>query len=99
MITKFRLVLVVALCISALKCTATQEPAKTIEIHAHRLAFSPSELTVKKGDTVRLKLISDDVPHSLLVKALGINEVVSQVRPAQSTITPQQDGDFQGQCG
>jgi cytochrome c oxidase subunit 2 len=99
MITKLKLVFVVALCISALKCTATQEPNKTIEIHAHRFAFSPSEITVKKGETVRLKLISDDVPHSLLIKDLGINQVMTKGKPAQVTFTPQQAGDFQGQCG
>ena len=99
MITKLKLVLVVALCIAALKCTANQEPGRIIEIHAHRFAFSPSEITVKKGETVRLKLISDDVPHSLLIKDLGINQVVTKGKPVQVTFTPQQAGDFRGQCG
>jgi len=99
MITKLKLVLVIALSISAVKCTANQEPDRTIEIHAHRFAFSPSDITVKKGETVRLKLISDDVPHSLLIKDLGINQVVTRGKPVQVTFTPQQAGDFHGQCG
>ena len=76
-----------------------QQPDRTIEIHAHRYAFSPSEITVRKGETVRLKLISDDVPHSLLVKDLGLNEAVTKGRPAEILFTPRQSGDFQGQCG
>jgi len=71
----------------------------TIEIHAHRYAFTPSEITVKKGETVTLKLFSDDVPHSLLIKELGINQAVTKGKPAEVTFTPQKTGNFQGQCG
>ena len=50
-----------------------QEPKQVIEIHAHRYAFSPAEITLKPGETAVLRLISDDVPHSLLVPGLKIN--------------------------
>lgn len=93
------LVILVALCVSTLECTATQEPDRTIEIRAHRYAFSPSEITVRKGETVRLKLFSDDVTHSLLIKDLGINQMVSKGKPAEVTFTAKQAGDFHGQCG
>jgi cytochrome c oxidase subunit 2 len=75
------------------------EPSRTIEIHAHRYAFSPSEITVKKGETVRLKLFSDDVPHSLLIKDLGVNQAITKGKPAEVILTPQRVGDFHGQCG
>jgi len=78
--------------------TAAQ-PDRTIEIHAHRFSFSPSEITVKKGETVRLKLFSDDVPHSLLIKDLGVNQTISKGKPSEVILTPQQVGDFHGQCG
>ena len=29
-----------------------QEPTNTIEIHAHRFAFTPAEIDLKKGETV-----------------------------------------------
>lgn len=70
-----------------------------IEIHAHRFAFSPAEITVKKGETVNLKLFSDDVPHSLLINDLGINQTIVKGKPAVVTFTPQKTGDFHGQCG
>jgi cytochrome c oxidase subunit 2 len=78
---------------------ATTQPDRTIEIHAHRYAFSPAEITVRKGETVHLKLISDDVPHSLQIKDLGLNEAVTKGRPAEILLTPKQPGDFRGQCG
>ena len=88
-----------ALCFFCLGSAVGDEAGRTIEIHAHRYAFSPSEITVKQGETVRLKLISDDVPHSLLIKDLGINQVVTKGKPAEVTFTARQAGDFHGQCG
>ena len=73
--------------------------ARVIEIHAHRFAFDPAEITVKKGETVQLHLISDDVTHSLLIPDLGINETASKGHPGDATLTPKSDGDFKGRCG
>src|SRR5215469_9076810 len=75
------------------------EPAKVIEIHAHKFAFEPSEITLKKGETVTLRLTSDDVPHSLVVRDLQINQEISKGHPADITVTPTTTGDFHGQCG
>ncbi len=75
------------------------DSSRTIDVHAHRFAFAPSEITVKKGENIRLKLISDDVPHSLLVKDLGINQVVQKSHPTEVIFTANQAGDFQGRCG
>ena len=76
-----------------------QGTARTIEIHVHRFAFEPSEITVKKGETVHLILISDDVPHSLLVSDLGINVPAKKSHPGQATLTAKNTGDFHGRCG
>ena len=70
-----------------------------IEIHAHRFAFNPPEISVKRGETVKLKLVSDDVPHSLLIKDLGVNQVIVKGKPAVVTFTPDKTGDVHGQCG
>ena len=77
----------------------SQEAARTIEIHARRFSFDPAEITVKKGETVTIHLISDDVPHSLLVKGLDINEQTSKGHPGDATFTAKEAGDFKGQCG
>ena len=76
-----------------------QEPTRTIEIHARQFAFVPAEITLKKGETVKLVLISDDVPHSLLIPDLGVNAPMIKDKPAEVLVTPTKTGDFLGVCG
>jgi cytochrome c oxidase subunit II len=76
-----------------------QETDNTIEIHAHRFSFTPAEITLKKGETVKLRLISDDVAHSLVVPGLKINAPMVKSHPTEITVTPDSTGDFKGQCG
>jgi cytochrome c oxidase subunit 2 len=82
---------------------ATALPAhgqqNTIEIHAHRFEFTPSEVTVKKGQTVTLSLVSDDVPHSLLIEGLGVNAAIVKGHATKVEIAPDKAGDFSGRCG
>jgi len=90
---------IAALCICSAGIAVADQPGRTIEIHAHRYTFTPSEITVKKGEPVKLKLFSDDVTHSLLIKDLGVNQIVSKGKSAEVTFTPEKAGDFHGQCG
>jgi len=76
-----------------------QESDSTIEVHAKRFAFVPAEITLKRGETATLKLFSDDVPHSLVVPGLRINQEVSKGHPVEVTVTPGSTGDFRGECG
>ena len=99
MIKYANLIMLCVLCFSCVGSVIAAEPDRTIEIHAHRYEFTPSEITVKRGETVRLKLFSDDVPHSLLIKDLGVNQSITKGKPSEVIITPQQVGDFHGQCG
>jgi len=88
---------ILSICSTGL-ATANQN-VRAIEIHAHRFEFNPSSISVKKGETVKLKLVSDDVPHSLLIKDLGISQPITKGKPSEITLTPQKEGDFHGQCG
>src|SRR5215472_14600941 len=76
-----------------------QDTSGTIEVHARRFKFVPAEITVKQGETVKLHLVSDDVPHSLVIKDLGVNQEVSKGHPADVTFTATSAGDFKGKCG
>ena len=82
----------------SLNATAQESP-RTIEIHAKRFAFTPSEITLKPGETVTLHLISDDVTHSLLIPDLKINQEVTKGHPVDVKVTPTSVGDFRGKCG
>lgn len=76
-----------------------QSAPRRIEIHAKRFTFSPSEITLKKGETVTLALTSDDVTHSLLIESLHVNAAITKGHTTEVTITPTTDGDFPGRCG
>ena len=76
-----------------------QQPDRTIEIHAHRFSFEPSEITLKRDEVVQLRLVSDDVTHALLVPGLNINQEIKKGKPVDLTVKPATAGDFRGQCG
>ena len=78
---------------------AAESPTRVIEVHARRFAFEPASITVRQGETIRLQLVSDDVPHSLLVKDLGINEAATKSHPGDAVFTATKPGDFAGRCG
>jgi cytochrome c oxidase subunit 2 len=67
-------------------------------IHAKRFAFTPAEITIKKGQTTNLVLISDDVTHGLVVEGLGISAEIQKGRKTVLPVTPAQAGDFAGSC-
>jgi cytochrome c oxidase subunit 2 len=96
-LTKY--LLAFGMCLEAAWPAARAQNPRVIEVHARRYAFSPSTISVKKGQPVELKLFSDDVAHSLMVKDLGINQVATRNKPADVTFTPSRAGTFSGKCG
>lgn len=76
----------------------TQQPAKTVVIHARKYAFTPSAITLKKDETVKVVLISDDVRHGLAVRGLGIRSQITPGHTNEVMVTPTQIGDFPGSC-
>lgn len=76
---------------------AAAEP-QHIEIQAKRFAFEPASITLKKGEPVVLILKSDDVPHGLRFRDLGINVKAPKKGTGQVAFTPDKTGDFVGHC-
>jgi len=74
------------------------QPVKTIVIHARKYAFLPNTISLKKEETVKLILISDDVRHGLAVRGLGIRAEITPGHPATVVVTPTEVGDFPGSC-
>lgn len=74
-------------------------PARVIEIHAKKFEFVPDEITLKKGETVKLELTSDDVLHSLVVPELKIRGIMKKGQMTAVIVTPTETGDFKGKCG
>jgi cytochrome c oxidase subunit 2 len=75
-----------------------QSTPRTIEITAHRFAFSPAEITVKKGQPVVLVLKSTDVAHGIRFREFNVNVKVAAGKTAQVEFTPDKTGDFIGHC-
>ena len=74
-----------------------QEP-RVVEITAKRFAFSPSEITLKKGETVKLKIVSEDVTHGLYLKPLKIDADIQPGKTTEVMVTPQSAGKFTAIC-
>lgn len=75
-----------------------QDNPQRIEIVAKRFAYTPSEITLKKGVPVVLVLTSEDVSHGLKFKELGINLKAKKGKTGEVTFTPEQVGTFVGEC-
>lgn len=92
----FMIVLLVIPC--AWRLSRAQDPPHRIEIVASRFTFSPSEITIKKGEPVTLVLTSKDVVHGL--KLEEFNQVVEAKKGQSSQVefTPTETGTFVAQC-
>jgi len=71
---------------------------KVIEITAKRFEFSPNKITLKKGETVTLRLTTADVVHGFYLRPLKLDELISPDKPTDVTITPETAGTFTTIC-
>lgn len=75
-----------------------QPKSQKIEITASKFAFSPAEITVKKGQQVELEIHSTDANHGLAIKAFGIRTEVPKGKTGTVTFLPEEAGTFEGKC-
>lgn len=101
---KFRFttpLLIVAL-FATLSCarlmSRAQEAPRRVEIIAKRFEFSPSEITLKKGEPVILVLTSKDVQHGLKLEAFHQVVKAKKGESSQVQFTPTEAGTFVAQC-
>ena len=71
---------------------------RRIDVSVKRFAYTPAEITVKKGEPVVLVLTTEDVAHGLKFKELDLNAKVEKGKPAELAFTPDKVGDFVGHC-
>lgn len=80
------------------KQTNTQSEPKMIRISAKKFEFSPSTITLKKGEPVVLELSSEDRTHGFNLKDF---EIRGDVKPGEVTripFTPGKTGSFTFSC-
>jgi len=64
--------------------TAGSEGVKDISIHARAWGFTPRVIHVEPGDTVRFRLVSDDIKHGFAINELGLNLQLAVDREVRS---------------
>jgi cytochrome c oxidase subunit 2 len=71
---------------------------RRVEVSVKKFAYTPAEVTVKKGEPVVLVLTTEDVSHGLKFKELNLNAKFEKGKPAELAFTPDKVGDFVGHC-
>ena len=67
---------------------------RVIDITAQRFSFTPSQIALKKGETVKLRLTSQDVTHGFFSRPLKVDEDVEAGEAKEITLTPQTAGTY-----
>lgn len=84
--------------LSGLSGATADTGVPTITIHAVRYEFDPAQITLKKGQPVRLVFIADDVAHGISIPDLGVDVELPKHKAETVTIAPGTAGDFDGEC-
>jgi cytochrome c oxidase subunit 2 len=77
---------------------AVPETPERIEITASKFAYSPHEITLKRGQQVTLVFHTADVTHGFKLPELNIKSEIHKGQDTEITITPTQTGQFVGKC-
>jgi cytochrome c oxidase subunit 2 len=67
---------------------------KVIEISAKKFQFTPSEITLKKGEPVILRMTSTDRVHGFMSKPFKIDTDIPPDKTTDVAITPETAGNF-----
>jgi len=92
------LAVVVSLLAVASPAARAQDEPRVIVITAKRFEFSPNQITLAKGETVKLQVMSEDVTHGLFVRPLGIDAEIAPGRVTELTLTPETAGTYRAIC-
>jgi cytochrome c oxidase subunit II len=84
-----------------LTCVGFQAHAsgpRVVDITAKRFGFAPDQITLKKGETVTLRLHSEDVTHGFFMRKLKIDTEIEPGKTTDVTITPETVGSYTTIC-
>jgi cytochrome c oxidase subunit 2 len=71
---------------------------KEFEMTAKQFDFQPSTITVKQGDTVKLRITSNDVAHGFAINEFGINERIEPEQTVNIKFVADKKGTFRFYC-
>jgi len=67
---------------------------RAIDITAQRFSFTPSQITIQKGETVKLRITSQDVTHGFFSRPLKVDEDLEAGETKEIILTPQTAGTY-----
>lgn len=70
------------------------EGPRVVTVSARRFEFVPNQLTLKKGETVTLKVTSEDVQHGFFSRQLHIDADLTPGQTVEVPVTPAAAGTF-----
>ena len=74
------------------------QAVKKFVMTANQFTFTPSTLTVNKGDTVQITLTSADVNHGMAIPTFNVNQTVDAGKTATFSFVADQAGSFPFFC-
>lgn len=69
-----------------------------VRITARQSEFKPGTITVRKGEPVRLLLVSEDADHTFVIDDFGIARALPANREVVVELTPHREGRFRFRC-
>ena len=91
------LALVLGLGLAGRGARAAEAPT-VIAITAKRFEFSPREIHLKLGETVKLALTAEDATHGFFARPLGIDELIVPGKTTEVVLTPRVAGRYTTIC-
>ncbi len=77
---------------------AQAQPTRTIDIVARRFQFTPNQIPLKVGESVRLRIAAVDYAHGFNVPDLGVRLDLAPGMVKDLVITPQELGMLEFFC-
>ena len=84
--------------LAAVTRSRADEGPPVVAVTAKRFEFVPATLTLKKGETVRLRVTSEDVTHGLFSRAFKIDTDIEPGGAQEIEVTPEVSGTFTAIC-
>jgi len=75
-----------------------QGEVKEFSLTAKKFSFTPGEITIKKGDTVRLTITSEDTTHGFSLPDFGVNEQIPSGETLSVEFIADKSGEFTFRC-
>lgn len=81
------------------KEAGSAEASKTIKVDAKNFSFSPTKITVKKGESVKIQLVNAEGFHDFVIDEFNVKtEKIGANQTAEVTFTPDKTGSFEYYC-